>query len=572
MPHQLLSTPLARMAFALAATLALAAAPQAQIVIDDFDNGLGPSGFVFQGGGAPVLSTVDLGGGDLSARFEVDADDTGGFAGFGQPIEGGPLDITSLVYPVLVFDLKSQGTFQLEVNFQNTGGGGNGEIRNNLQFQLGAGNEEAGFTTYQLPLSTFFTTNAATFEFDDVAAYVFTIAGGPDLVGNSTTGATDTSVEINNVRFVDGLILDTQDEVVDFNSGDFTDFFFFAGGEGIVATATTDTPDGSANAFSGALDGDDFGGFAGFGRTLVGSPVDVTGSETVNFFLRANGAATLEFNLQTVAGNGENEGRERLQVSDTGGNWIPVSIPIAALVRSGPNPPDFSQVVNFVATIVGLAGDGDSNTTEFTFELDQIGFGSSQVIPVELTSFNVGLSGTDAVLAWETSSETNNSGFEVQMRLPEAERFDVVDFVRGFGTTSEARSYNFRVPDLEPGTYAFRLRQLDFDGGFEIFPEVEVTVGVSGSLWVARTFPNPFGAAAGAPEATVRFSVPNSAPVNAVLYDVLGRAVQTVYEGTPAANARVEARVDARGLASGTYLLVITGDGFRDTHRVTVAR
>ncbi|MEL6443568.1 MAG: hypothetical protein AAF089_02885 [Bacteroidota bacterium] len=91
-----------------------------------------------------------------------------------------------------------------------------------------------------------------------------------------------------------------QDEVVDFNSGDYTDFFFFfffAGGEGIVATTTADTPDGSANGFSGSLVGDDFGGFARFGRTLVGAPLDVTGSETVNFFVRANGPAALEFNL-----------------------------------------------------------------------------------------------------------------------------------------------------------------------------------------------------------------------------------------------------------------------------------
>ncbi|MEL6771938.1 MAG: T9SS type A sorting domain-containing protein [Bacteroidota bacterium] len=569
---QLLPTKLSRLVLALVATCALAAAPHAQVVIEDFDDGIGPGEFIFQGGGTPLLSFVDLGGGDFSARFEVDADATGGFAGFGSPFPGAPLDFTGLTYPVLVFDAKAEGTFQLEINFQNTGGGGNGEIRNNLQFQLGAGNQEAGFTTYQLPLSTFFTTNAASFEFDDVFQYVFTIAGGPDLVGDGNATTYDTSIELNNIRIADGLILDTQDEVVDFNSGDYTDFFFFAGGEGIVATTTTDTPDGSANGFSGSLDGDDFGGFAGFGRTLVGSPLDVTGSETVNFFLRANGPATLEFNLQTVAGNGNNEGRERIQVADTGGNWVPVSIPLAALVRSGASPPDFSQVVNFVATIVGLAGDGDPNTTEFTFELDQIGFGGSQVIPVELLGFDVSLDGTDAVLAWRTASETNNSGFEVQARRPRAERFEVLDFVPGFGTTTEAQAYAFRVSDLEPGTYTFRLRQLDFDGGFEMLPEVEVTVAVPGTHWVAEAYPNPFGSAVGALDATVEFAVAHSTPVRAVLYDVLGRPVQTVFDGTPAANTPIRARVAGHNLASGTYVLVVTGEGFRDTQRVTVTR
>ncbi|MEM6782982.1 MAG: T9SS type A sorting domain-containing protein [Bacteroidota bacterium] len=569
MLQQLLSPASFRVALALLATFALAAAPQAQITVDDFDNGLGPGGFVFQGGGTPTLSTVDIGSGDLTARFEIDADATGGFAGFGQPIEGGPLDITGLSQPVLVLDLKSQGTFQLEINFQNTGGGGNGEIRNNLQFQLGAGNEEAGFTTYRIPLSTFLTTNAATFEFDDLANYVFTVAGAP--VGDGT-GAVDTSVEINNVLIVDGLTLDTQTSVEDFNNADFNDFFFFAGGEGIAASLTTDTPDGSANAFSGAVDGDDYGGFAGFGRTIPVAPLDITGSETVNFFLRANGSAIIEFNIQTNLSAGGNEGRENIQVTDTGSDWVPVSIPIPAFVQSSANPPDFSQVFNFVATVVGLTGDSDSNTTEFVFELDAIGLGSAQVIPVELTTFDVSLSGTDAVLAWQTASETNNSGFEVQVRMPQAERFEVLDFVRGYGTTSEAQFYSFRAPDLAPGTYAFRLRQLDFDGGFEIFPEVEVTVGIPGTHWVTEAYPNPFGSAVGTLDATVEFAVTRSAPVSAVLYDVLGRPVQTLYEGTPSAGTPVQARVDASGLASGTYILVVTGDGFRDAQRVTVAR
>ncbi|MEO1632097.1 MAG: hypothetical protein AAFU38_15080, partial [Bacteroidota bacterium] len=98
-----------------------------------------PGESIFQRGGTSLLSFVDLGGGDFSARFEVGADGTGGFAGFGSPFPGGPLDLTGLTCPVFVFDAKAGGTFQLEISFQNACGGGNGEIRNNLQFQLGAG-------------------------------------------------------------------------------------------------------------------------------------------------------------------------------------------------------------------------------------------------------------------------------------------------------------------------------------------------------------------------------------------------------------------------------------------------
>ncbi|MEL6773044.1 MAG: T9SS type A sorting domain-containing protein, partial [Bacteroidota bacterium] len=109
--------------------------------------------------------------------------------------------------------------------------------------------------------------------------------------------------------------------------------------------------------------------------------------------------------------------------------------------------------------------------------------------------------------------------------------------------------------------------QVDFDGGFEVFPEVEVTVEVVGTHWAANAYPNPF-----AGTATLAFAVREAEPVRAVLYDLLGRAVQTVYEGTPTANTPVEVQVNGHGLASGTYVIEIAGERFRETQRVTVVR
>ncbi|MEM8558601.1 MAG: T9SS type A sorting domain-containing protein [Bacteroidota bacterium] len=191
--------------------------------------------------------------------------------------------------------------------------------------------------------------------------------------------------------------------------------------------------------------------------------------------------------------------------------------------------------------------------------------GWASVVPVELTAFDVRRAGEDVLLSWATASETNNSGFEVQMRSPAAADFAVLDFVQGHGTTAESQTYTFRAPDLTPGTYAFRLRQVDFDGAFEVFPEVEVTVEVVGTHWAATAYPNPF-----VDEATVTFAVREREPVRVVVYDLLGRAVQTVYTGTPAANTPVRVRLDGQRLASGAYVVEIAGERFRETQRVTV--
>ncbi|MEO1077592.1 MAG: T9SS type A sorting domain-containing protein, partial [Bacteroidota bacterium] len=61
-------------------------------------------------------------------------------------------------------------------------------------------------------------------------------------------------------------------------------------------------------------------------------------------------------------------------------------------------------------------------------------------------------------------------------------------------------------------------------------------------------------------------------PVRVVVYDLLGRPVQTLYVGTPSSDATVEARFDATGLAGGVYVVEIVSEGVRETQRVTVVR
>ena len=239
-------------------------------------------------------------GSSFAAQFDVDADEFGGFAGFGQPIDGGALDISGVENGVLVFDAAATGTFTLEINFQNTGGGGEGEIRNALRFV----DADGSYQRYRLSLASFFPTNAATFDLDDVFQYVWTIL---DATGDGNGGTMETRLRLDNVQVVEGLGFDTAVVAEDFDDGDFSEgngFFYFAGGEFITASPTTDTPNGSANAFSGLIDGDEYGGYAGFGATLEGAPLDVTSQESVNFFLRANGDALLEVNLQTDAAAG----------------------------------------------------------------------------------------------------------------------------------------------------------------------------------------------------------------------------------------------------------------------------
>ena len=79
-------------------------------------------------------------------------------------------------------------------------------------------------------------------------------------------------------------------------------------------------------------------------------------------------------------------------------------------------------------------------------------------------------------------------------------------------------------------------------------------------------FPNPVRDAA-----TVRFTTPAAADVTLAVYDVLGRRVATLVDGTLAAGDH-EATFDAAGLPSGVYLCRLAAGSHRATTRLVVVR
>ena len=188
-------------------------------------------------------------------------------------------------------------------------------------------------------------------------------------------------------------------------------------------------------------------------------------------------------------------------------------------------------------------------------------------VPVELVSFIATLNGNAATFEWVTSSETNNSGFEVQMLPDGRSEYQLLGFVEGHGTTTEVQHYTYSVVGLNSGTHMFRLKQIDFDGGLEYSQEIEVTVGVPGTHVLEAAYPNPFN-----PEATFRFGVNTQQNVRAELVDVLGRVVNTLFEGNVAADEMQTVRIDGSGLPSGTYMIRIVGETFVDAQSVTLLK
>ena len=195
------------------------------------------------------------------------------------------------------------------------------------------------------------------------------------------------------------------------------------------------------------------------------------------------------------------------------------------------------------------------------------------VLPVELVAFEAVADGSAVLLSWQTASETNNAGFEVQRasqrqnpnaKIPNAD-WQALAFVEGHGTTEVKQTYQFQLHDLAPGTYRFRLKQIDFDGTFDYSPEVEVFIELPEAFLLTAPYPNPFHTAA-------RFSlmVKRRQQVEVVVYDALGRQVQVLFAGELGAETARSFVFEAGHLPSGLYLVRAVGETFTATRRVVL--
>ena len=117
---------------------------------------------------------------------------------------------------------------------------------------------------------------------------------------------------------------------------------------------------------------------------------------------------------------------------------------------------------------------------------------SNVVLPVELLRFEADAFPNHVALRWQTASETDNLGFEVQ-RSQNGLDFNAIGFVDGFGpgTSMLLQSYSFNDEQVLDGLLYYRLKQKDIDETYAYSPIVSVEYK-SDLAKGPSVFPNPF--------------------------------------------------------------------------------
>ena len=140
-------------------------------------------------------------------------------------------------------------------------------------------------------------------------------------------------------------------------------------------------------------------------------------------------------------------------------------------------------------------------------------------VPVELVSFSFEVLENSVTLVWQTASETNNFGFDIE-RGGDGNDFSKIGFAEGKGTTTIPQNYDFTDTDLAPSIYYYRLKQIDFDGAFEYSDVLQIEILAPENFTLAQNYPNPFN-----PTTVIHYELPVLSIVTLTVFDVMGREI-----------------------------------------------
>ncbi|MBK9332393.1 MAG: T9SS type A sorting domain-containing protein [Ignavibacteria bacterium] len=199
-------------------------------------------------------------------------------------------------------------------------------------------------------------------------------------------------------------------------------------------------------------------------------------------------------------------------------------------------------------------------------DFSDFAIGGSEALPVELSSFVSSISGNSVTLNWTTSSEINNSGFDIERSSVNGE-WSKVGSVSGNGTSATPNSYSFTERNVASGNYSYRLKQTDFNGNFEYFNlSNEVVIGIPAEFKLSQNYPNPFN-----PSTTISYEIPVDGAVSLKIFDMSGKEVMNLVDGVKNAGY-YSINFNASNLSSGIYFYKLSANDFSSVKKMMLVK
>lgn len=245
---------------------------------------------------------------------------------------------------------------------------------------------------------------------------------------------------------------------------------------------------------------------------------------------------------------------------------IPIYIRIYFVKASG----GYAVPIDLTTPITGNSYYSSSALTSYgvlsSYDIPvRVVFQSSTPMPVELISFYASSIDNKINLKWQTATEMNNDGFEIE-RAYQNEGWNKVAFLQGHGNSNVINNYEFTDMPKIVGIYKYRLKQVDLDGNFKYSEEISATINMPRKFELCQNYPNPFN-----PTTRITFVTPYTSDIKLTVYNLLGKQVRTLFDGKAEAGSHT-VQFDASYLSSGIYICKLIGQGIEKNIKLTLLK
>lgn len=140
-------------------------------------------------------------------------------------------------------------------------------------------------------------------------------------------------------------------------------------------------------------------------------------------------------------------------------------------------------------TIGEISTSTQSNSSIITTQGFQQSFPLLLSLPVELLDFDAQKIDKTVELNWQTASERNNAGFDLE-RSGNAGDWEPIGYVEGHGNSNELQQYSYLDKEPVSGYNYYRLKQIDLDGEYE-YSSICYVLFTGNTTAGLNVYPNP---------------------------------------------------------------------------------
>ncbi|HNW70026.1 MAG TPA: T9SS type A sorting domain-containing protein [Bacteroidales bacterium] len=181
---------------------------------------------------------------------------------------------------------------------------------------------------------------------------------------------------------------------------------------------------------------------------------------------------------------------------------------------------------------------------------------NNEPVPVRLLFFDATCDKNKIVLNWSTASETNCDNFIIEKSY-DTKTWTSIGTLAGAGNSNHLNNYSFSDDEPFEKTVYYRLKQVDYDGAFDIYGPVAAGCAENNDNMEIQVYPNPT-------DEKVYIQAAIDRPGNILLTDITGRTITEYQQHI----LSVPLEVSLESVPPGIYMIRVVTEGFSNNYKI----